>query len=79
VADCKEKNMGKRLLALAASALMFLALGVVGSTTASAAPIECPGNQTAERVDGSWQCVNPGGNTSNAEDPKNPNAGKDKF
>ncbi len=71
--------MRKRLLALAASVLAFLALGVVGSTTASAAPIECPGSQTATKVDGGWGCMNNGGNTSNAEDPKNPNVGKGFF
>jgi hypothetical protein len=38
-----------------------------------------PGGQTAQRVGGGWDCVNGGGNTSNAENPKNPNAGKGDF
>jgi hypothetical protein len=46
---------------------------------AVAAPITCPGNQTAERVGGEWTCVNPANNPSGAEKPKNPNADKNKF
>lgn len=46
---------------------------------ASAAPINCPGGQVATKTAGGWDCVNKGGNTSNAEDPKNPNAGKGTF
>ena len=53
------------------------ALGV--GPAALAAPIDCPGGQTAAKTAGGWDCVNKGGNTSNAEDPKNPNAGKGKF
>ena len=71
--------MRKRLLALTASVFTFLALGAVGATTASAAPIDCPGGQTATKVSGGWDCVNKGGNPSNAEDPKNPNKGKGDF
>lgn len=54
-----------------------LGLGFV--SPASAAPIDCPGGQTATKTDGGWDCVNRGGNTSNAEDPKNPNKGKGDF
>ncbi|WP_454859051.1 hypothetical protein [Promicromonospora soli] len=71
--------MRRRLLAFAAAVLTFLALGAVGATTASAAPIDCPGGQTVTKVAGGWDCVNNGGNTSNAEDPKNPNVGKGFF
>jgi hypothetical protein len=71
--------MRRRILALTASVLTFLALGAVGATTASAAPIDCPGGQTATKLAGGWDCVNNGGNTSNAEDPKNPNVGKGFF
>lgn len=53
------------------------ALGIAPS--AHAAPIDCPGGQTATKTSSGWDCVNNGGNTSNAEDPKNPNAGKGKF
>ncbi|WP_158677276.1 hypothetical protein [Arthrobacter sp. PGP41] len=49
------------------------------ASAASAAPIACPGGQTVTKVDGGWQCINNGGNGSNRENPKNPNAGKDKF
>ncbi|AUZ35749.1 hypothetical protein C3B78_15720 [Arthrobacter sp. PGP41] len=58
--------------------LLFTTLVVVASA-ASAAPIACPGGQTVTKVDGGWQCINNGGNGSNRENPKNPNAGKDKF
>jgi hypothetical protein len=71
--------MRKRLLALAASLLMFLTLGAMSATSASAAPIDCPGGQTVTKVAGGWDCVNNGGNTSNAENPKNPNVGKGFF
>jgi hypothetical protein len=46
---------------------------------ALAAPINCPGNQDAQRVGGEWSCVNPADNPTGAEKPKNPNADKDKF
>lgn len=46
---------------------------------AFAPPINCPGSQTATKTAGGWDCVNNGGNTSNAEDPKNPNKGKGDF
>ena len=54
-----------------------LGLGFV--SPASAAPINCPAGQTATKTASGWDCVNNGGNTSNAEDPKNPNAGKGDF
>jgi hypothetical protein len=54
-------------------------VSIIGIETASAAPIDCPGGQTAVKTASGWDCVNNGGNTSNAEDPKNPNAGKGKF
>ncbi|GAA4286982.1 hypothetical protein [Georgenia daeguensis] len=71
--------MRNRIMALSASVLAFLALGLASATTASAAPITCPGGQTATKTADGWDCVNNGGNDSNAEDPKNPNVGKDKF
>jgi hypothetical protein len=52
---------------------------VVPATASSAAPIDCPGGQTATKTASGWDCVNRGGNTSNAEDPKNPNVGKGFF
>jgi hypothetical protein len=50
-----------------------------GMSTASAAPIDCPSGQTATKTADGWDCQNRGGNTSNAEDPKNPNASKGDF
>jgi hypothetical protein len=57
------------------------ALLAFGATPAHADPITCPPGQAAtlNPSDGGWVCVNKGGNTDNSEDPKNPNAGKDKF
>lgn len=71
----------RRLIALAiASAALLTALAAgLGGGVASTAPIDCPGGQTATKVDTGWDCVNNGGNPSNAEDPKNPNAGKGDF
>jgi hypothetical protein len=71
--------MRNRIVALAASVLAFLALGIASATTASSAPITCPGGQSVVKTADGWECENNGGNTSNAENPKNPNAGKDKF
>lgn len=67
----------RRLLAaLGVSGLLMLGAAM----PASAAPITCPGGQTATQTSpGTWDCVNNGGNTSNAEDPKNPNVGKGFF
>ena len=71
--------MRKRIVAFVLAILAFLTLGIASASTASAAPIDCPGGQTATKVDGGWDCVNKGGNTSNAENPKNPNVGKGFF
>ncbi|MFC5139797.1 hypothetical protein ACFPK1_16270 [Actinomycetospora rhizophila] len=68
------RTMKAAILALAAAGAMLIPTAV-----ASAAPIDCPGGQTAQRVGGNWDCVNGGGNTSNAENPKSPNAGKGDF
>lgn len=69
--------MRKFLSSAAVSGLLFTAHAVI-APAASAAPITCPGGQTVTMVDGGWECVNKGGNEGNAENPKNPNAGKDK-
>ncbi len=58
---------------------MAVSLSVLTVPTANAAPIDCPNGQTATKLSGGWDCVNNGGNTSNAEDPKNPNVGKGFF
>lgn len=71
--------MRKRIAAFVVGILAVLTFGVVSTSTASAAPIDCPNGQTATKVAGGWDCVNRGGNTSNAEDPKNPNVGKGFF
>ena len=58
-----------------------LALGLItlGSGAAFADPITCPSGQTSTKTATGWDCVNNGGNTSNAEDPRNPNASKGDF
>jgi hypothetical protein len=71
--------MRKRLIAFIIAFAAFLAVGLFATGTASAAPITCPGGQTATKTASGWDCVNRGGNTSNAEDPKNPNVGKGFF
>jgi|1186.fasta_scaffold937361_1 hypothetical protein len=64
-------------MGLVAAATFGLLLG--GTGIASAPPIECPSGQTATKVASGWDCLNSGGNASNADDPKNPNAGKGDF
>jgi len=71
--------MRKRIVVLGLTLLAFLTLGLVNATSASAAPITCPGGQTATKTPGGWDCVNNGGNPSNAENPKNPNVHKGFF
>ena len=71
--------MRTRITALIASLLAFLALGLVSATTASAAPIDCPPGQTAQKTADGWDCVNKPGHDTNSEDPKNPNVGKGFF
>jgi hypothetical protein len=74
--------MLRRIAVIVVAIMSFLAIGLVvaGTTTSNtSAPISCPGGQTATKTPGGWDCVNNGGNTSNAEDPKNPNAGKGFF
>jgi hypothetical protein len=59
----------------------LVAAGVgAGASPAYAAPIECPpGQEAVNPPEGGWVCRNGGGNDSNAEDPKNPNADKGDF
>ena len=71
--------MKKRLIAAAVAAGLAGTLTLGFGGTAGAAPISCPGGQTVTKTSTGWDCVNDGGNTSNAEDPKNPNAGKGDF
>lgn len=62
-------------LALAASTLVAGSLGglFVVTGVGHADPITCPNGQTSEKVDGQFACVNGGGNTSNADETRNPN------
>lgn len=71
--------MRKRFVVFFLAVMAFLAVGLVTTTAASAAPITCPGGQTATKTASGWDCVNQGGNTSNSENPKNPNVGKGFF
>jgi ABC-type sugar transport system substrate-binding protein len=51
------------LLALLAA----IAVAAMAAASASAAPITCPGGQTAQQTSpGTWQCVNNGDNASGA-------------
>lgn len=67
---------GRVLAGLTAAALLG---GIAAATAASADPITCPGGQVSTKTATGWDCVNNGGNTSNAEDPKSPQADKDRF
>jgi hypothetical protein len=68
----KEDTMKKAVI-IGALALSFGA-GLFGLGSASAAPIECSGNQVATNVDdGWWSCVNNGGNENESGDSKSPN------
>ena len=56
----------KRALSTAAG-LSLVAVAFVGAAPANAAPITCPGGQTAEKTGpGTWDCVNNGGNDTGA-------------
>lgn len=69
----------KRLVTGTAALALGAGLGLISVPAADAAPISCPAGQTATKTASGWDCVNNGGNTSNAEDPKNPNVGKGWF
>ena len=71
--------MQRKLAALIIAGGATLGGVAIGALPASAAPITCPGPQVAVKTSAGWDCQNPPGNLSGAEDPKNPNAGKDKF
>jgi hypothetical protein len=71
--------MRKRIAVFVLALMAFLTVGLVNAAAASAAPITCPGGQTATKTSSGWDCVNKGGNTSNAENPKNPNVNKGFF
>lgn len=73
-------SKARKLRIVAGLTAALLAAGAAAvATTASADPITCPPGQTSVKTDTGWDCQNNGGNTSNAEDPKNPNAGKGDF
>jgi hypothetical protein len=56
----------KRALS-AAAGLSLIAVAFVGAAPANAAPITCPGGQSAEKTGpGEWDCVNNGGNDTGA-------------
>jgi hypothetical protein len=69
----------RRIITFVIATGALIAALFMTATPASAAPIDCPNGQTATKVSGGWDCVNKGGNSSNAEDPKNPNVGKGFF
>ncbi len=62
-----------RKLRVIAGLVAGLAVAGAGlAATASADPITCPNGQASEKVAGEWSCVNGGGNTSNADETRNP-------
>ena len=62
----------RRIAVVCSTATAALLIGA-NAHLAFADPITCPNGQVSEKVDGQFQCVNGGGNTSNADDPRNPN------
>lgn len=76
--EIEERTMRKLSCSAAVAGLLLASVAFI-TPAAHAAPITCPGGQTVTKVDGGWQCVNKADHGTNAEDPKNPNAGKNKF
>lgn len=74
-----EGTMKRKVAALIIAGGTTLGVVAISAGPASAAPITCPGPQVAVKTSSGWDCQNRPGNLSGAEDPKNPNAGKDKF
>jgi phosphate-selective porin len=72
--------MRKRISVLIAALMLALTMSF-GSAAAFAAPIECKGNKVIVKTAEGWQCVSPqsGNEAPGTEDPKNPNADRDKF
>jgi hypothetical protein len=62
-----------------AAVLAAAGLAIFGAQVAHADPITCPAGQVSVKTATGWDCQNNGGNTSNAEDPRNPNASKGDF
>ena len=60
---------------LIAAAFIFAFTGglFAAPTLVQADPITCPNGQHSEHFTAGWFCVNNGGNTSNADQTKNPN------
>ncbi len=72
--------MRKRISLLIAALMLALTMSF-GSLAAFGAPIECKGNKVIVHENGEWKCVSPqsGNEAPGTEDPKNPNADRDKF
>jgi hypothetical protein len=58
--------MRLRLKVFLATAATGALLAATAAAPASAAPITCPGGQSAERVNGDWVCVNNADNPTGA-------------
>lgn len=72
-----NKTTGVRIAFITAATAALIG---ANAHLAFADPITCPSGQvSAQTAPGVWDCVNNGGNTSNAEDPRNPNAAKGDF
>jgi hypothetical protein len=68
--------MKRRAIAVLFAAGMTVGGVLATAGVASADPISCPGKQISVKTSAGWECQNPGGNTSNAEDTNNPNTKK---
>jgi hypothetical protein len=72
----------RKFLSTVAISGLLLGAAAITAPTATAAPITCPEGQKVVKLPGGggWDCQNkPVKGDPNSEDPKNPNAGKDKF
>jgi hypothetical protein len=61
--------MKHKIAAIFAAALAGIVLAAT-TLSGSAAPITCPGGQSATKTADGWDCVNNGGNETGAERPK---------
>jgi hypothetical protein len=67
--SCSEVPMRRLLIAGLLAASLSLGFGAA----ATAAPVDCPPGQFAEKTDDFWTCANNGGNSGEAGDSRNPN------
>lgn len=56
----------RKIIMLAAIIAALAAIVAATAGSAAAAPIYCPGGQTAQKTDSGWTCVNSGDNPTGA-------------